>query len=106
MSKEVTVSRGLSEKAAYRWMVFSRVIAGFIGGYVLTSYITIVLAQLLPMARVDAVVLSSLLSYVWFCIAIIWVFAVKSTIKAWVGIVLSTALFAAIHYFLKYGGGI
>lgn len=95
---------GLSKKALYNCMVFSRVIAGFIGGYILTAYITMVLAELLPMSRADAVVLASLLSYVWFCMAIIWVFAVKSALKAWLGILAGIALFAAVHYSLKTFG--
>lgn len=94
----------LSEKALYRWMVFSRVIAGFMGGYILTAYITMVLAELLPMARADAVVLASLLSYVWFCMAIIWVFAVRSALKAWLGMLAGVILFAAVYYSLKAFG--
>jgi hypothetical protein len=104
MNKQAAASSWLSQKAMYRWMVFSRVIAGFIGGYILTAYITMVLAQLFPMSRADAVVLASLLSYLWFCIAIIWVFAVKSAVKAWLGILGAIALFAAIHYSIKAFG--
>lgn len=104
MNKQAAASSWLSQKVMYRWMVFSRVIAGFIGGYILTAYITMVLAQLLPMSRADAVVLASLLSYLWFCIAIIWVFAVKSAVKAWLGILGAIALFAAIHYSIKAFG--
>ena len=104
MSKQAQAFSWLSEKAQYRWMVFSRVIAGFIGGYILTAYITMVLAQVLPMSRADAVVLASLLSYIWFCIAIIWVFAVKSALKAWLGIIGGIAPFVAIHYLLKAFG--
>lgn len=101
MNKQAEARGWLSEKAVYRWMVFSRIIASFVGGYILTAYITMVLAVLLPMSRADAVVLASLLSYVWFCIAIIWVFAVKSVLKAWLGMLGGIALFVAIHYLLK-----
>lgn len=101
MNKQLQTQAWLSEQAAYRWMVFFRVIAGFIGGYILTAYITMLLAEILPMSRADAVVLSSLLSYLWFCMAIIWVFAVKSALKAWLGMLVAIALFASLYYAYK-----
>jgi hypothetical protein len=93
----------LSEKAKYRWMVFCRVITGFFGGYVLTSYLTIVLAQIIPMPRAEAVVLASLLSYLWFCLIIIWVFSVRSTLKACLGVIVTTGFLMLVNAMLQTG---
>lgn len=93
----------LSVQAKYRWMVFIRMITAFVGGYILTAYITRVLTQLVPLARAEAVVLSALLSYIWFCLIIVWVFAVNSTAKACWSVVVAIACFAGWDYFLHSG---
>jgi hypothetical protein len=38
----------------YRWAVLSRIGAAALGGYTLTAACTVVLAKVLPLARVDA----------------------------------------------------
>jgi hypothetical protein len=74
-------NRWLNENFRYRFKVFLRVLAGFIGGYILTAYITAITTKLLPMNRADAVVLTSMLSFLWFAGIIIWAFAVKSLLR-------------------------
>lgn len=94
----------LGEIARYRWLVFFRIIAGFIGGYVITAFITSITATLLPMPRAEAVVLSSLLSYLWFLGLVIWAFAIKSVAKLWLifgGIMVVLAL---IKFLIKSVG--
>lgn len=93
----------LSAQAKYRWMVFIRMITAFVGGYILTAYITAVLAQVAPLPRAEAVVLSALLSYIWFCLIIVWVFAVNSTAKACWSVVIAIACFAGWDYLLHSG---
>lgn len=99
----ITKLSQLSVQTKYRWMVFIRMFTAFIGGYILTAYITSVLAQLVPLPRAEAVVLSALLSYLWFCLVIVWVFAVNSTAKACWGVVIAIGCFAGLDYVLRLG---
>lgn len=69
------------ETIRYRVQTGLRVLTGFIGGYVLTGYITAITALILPMSRADAAMLSGMLSYIWFAGILIWVFATKSLRK-------------------------
>jgi hypothetical protein len=49
-----------------------------LGGYAFTYAVTGALARLLPLARIDAVVVATLLSFVVYLAFILWVFAVHS----------------------------
>ena len=65
------------------WLICSRVLAGLLGGYVFTYALTAALAQLLPLARVDALLIASLLSFTFYTLAILWAFAARSVWRAW-----------------------
>jgi hypothetical protein len=66
------------------WPICSRVLAGLLGGYVFTYALTAALAQLLPLDRVDALLIASLLSFTVYTLALLWAFAVRSVWRAWV----------------------
>lgn len=91
----------LSHAGRYRWLVFFRLLVGFIGGYILTAYITVITVRLLPMPRVDAVLLSSMLSYVWYLGVIIWCFSARSLLKLTGIMILLILALAAINYGLQ-----
>jgi hypothetical protein len=97
----------LSHAGRYRWLVFFRLLVGFIGSYVLTAYITVtmvmIMVRLLPMPRVDAVLLSSMLSYVWYLGVIIWCFSAHSLLKLTGIMILLIVALAAINYGLQTG---
>jgi hypothetical protein len=97
----------LSHAGRYRWLVFFRLLVGFIGSYVLTAYITVtmvmIMVRLLPMPRVDAVLLSSMLSYVWYLGVIIWCFSARSLLKLTGIMILLIVALAAINYGLQTG---
>lgn len=97
----------LSHAGRYRWLVFFRLLVGFIGSYVLTAYITVtmvmIMVRLLPMPRVDAVLLSSMLSYVWYLGVIIWCFSARSLLKMTGIMILLIVALAAINYGLQTG---
>lgn len=78
--------------ARYRWQVASRVLAAAVGGYALASVLTILTSLLWPMALPKAVLASSMLSFVWYSLAIIWVFSVHSLKRAWLGILIPTVV--------------
>jgi hypothetical protein len=84
----------------YRWMICGRLAAAAIGGYVSAALVSTILALVLPLllplppatARADGVLLGSLLSFLWYALAVIWVFAVRSTVRMWLGLLLVVAL--------------
>ncbi len=91
----------LSPKSHYRWMVLSRCLAAIFGGYALAAASTVFLSLALPMPRAEAVYLASLLSYVVFVIAVLWVFATRTAGRAWLGVVLPTIILSSLIYAMK-----
>lgn len=82
----------LNHELQYRLGVASRAIAAILGGYALTALATALLAVSLPMARIDAVLTATLLSFTVYTCAVLWVFAARSALRAWIGIVLPAAI--------------
>lgn len=68
--------------AAYRWAVLLRVLVSCVGGYVLTGLVCSVLAQMLAltgwMQRANAVLLTTLTSFVLYTVVVLWAFHVPS----------------------------
>lgn len=84
--------------ASYRLAVLSRLVAAVAGGYALASLSTSLLAAWLPMARADAVMTATMLSFIVFTIAVIWVFAARDAWHAWGGLVLPLLLLAMLEW--------
>ncbi|EJL85094.1 Protein of unknown function (DUF3649) [Herbaspirillum sp. CF444] len=76
----------------YRLDVAARVLAAIVGGYALAAAAAALLAVLLPMPRAEAVIAATLLSFIVFCCAVLWVFAARTAWRAWAGLVLPGAL--------------
>lgn len=76
----------------YRFGIASRGIAAIVGGYGLAASATAWLALLLPLSRVDAVITATLLSFIVYTCAVLWVFAARNAWQAWLGIVVPTVL--------------
>lgn len=76
----------------YRLSVLSRAIAAMIGGYALATMLSILLSRLLPMPRAQAVATAMLLSFAIYTAAVLWVFAARTTYRAWGGLLLPTML--------------
>lgn len=95
------VKRGAarSSEGSIRWRlaVTSRVIAALIGGYLLTALSSICLAQFLPLARAEAVVLSMTLSFLVYLLAVLWCFACRTAWRAWLGVLLPSAVLGALY---------
>lgn len=87
--------------ARYRWAVFSRIVAAVLGGYALAAISAAGLAIWLPMTRVDAVVTASMLAFVIYSVAIMWVFAARSTWRAWAGMVLPTMVLGGLFWLTR-----
>lgn len=58
-------------------------IAAIPGGYVLASLVCACLARMLPADRVEAVVVSMLLSFALYAVILLWVFAARSVLRLW-----------------------
>ncbi len=86
-------ARSQARGPGYRWTVFSRVIAGLCGGYALGALGTAVLSLWLPslfgMGRADAVLAATLASFLWYTMAVVWVFAARSALRAWAGVAMA-----------------
>lgn len=82
----------LNEDVRYRLGVASRAIAAIVGGYALAAASTAVLSLVLPLPRVDAVMTATLLSFTVYTCAVIWVFAARDALRAWLGIGVPTVV--------------
>ena len=86
----------LSAGALYHLGVASRGVAAIAGGYVLAALATMLLSVSLPMARSEAVMTATLLSFTIYTCAVLWVFATGSALRAWLGLLIPGAAIAAI----------
>lgn len=90
----------LSPLLTYRLMISYRFLLAIVGGYALASYSAIVIAKIFAEQRADAVLSATLLAFCIYCAAFIWVFMVKKTLKASLGIVLPTLILWATTIFV------
>lgn len=92
--------------SSYRLQVLSRIVAATLGGYALASGAMVLLTLLWPLPKGQAVLASTMLSFVWYTLAVIWVFSTTSATRAWAGMVLPAALLWLISYFLMPAGAL
>lgn len=78
----------------YRLAVASRAVAAIGGGYLLAAAATTVLSLVLPLSRAEAVVTATLLSFLVYACAVIWVFAAATAWRAWIGLAIPTVVLA------------
>lgn len=101
-ASSTTKPGGLS--ARYRWTVASRVAAAALGGYALSSAATVLMALLWPAPKAQAVLWATMLSFVIYTVVVIWAFTTRSATRAWAGMLIGTAVLAALAWLLKNGG--
>ncbi|MDP9899777.1 DUF3649 domain-containing protein [Variovorax ginsengisoli] len=86
-------ARAVTAGVGYRLGVASRVVAAIAGGYGVAALSAAVLALCLPaafgMARSEAALTGTLLSFLIFALAVIWVFAARTAARAWVGLAMA-----------------
>ena len=66
--------------------LISRIVAALLGGYALAALFSVAVLAL-PMSKPQAVLTGMLASFLIYAAAVIWVFAVRSALKAWVGLI-------------------
>ena len=78
----------------YRLAVASRTAAAILGGYALAASFTAAASLLLPLARADAVITATLLSFAVYAGAVVWAFAARDAWRAWLGVATPSVVLA------------
>ncbi|WP_422084328.1 DUF3649 domain-containing protein [Variovorax sp.] len=100
----------MSSSLRYRLGVAARAIAAILGGYGVAALSSIVLALCLPfffgMARSEATMIGLLASFAVFALAVMWVFAARTALRAWSGLAIAAgSLGALLLVLLRFTGG-
>lgn len=75
------------------WLqILSRSCAALLGGYAFSYSVTACLARLLPMSPADVVIVSTLLAFLFYTLAILWAFASRDALRAWAPLALAAPL--------------
>lgn len=82
-----------------RLITAGRILAGVGGGYLCASLLAIASARLLPLARLDATIISTLMGLICWPIMVMVCFAARTAVRAW-GMVLYVAMCLASAAFL------
>ncbi|MEC4721251.1 DUF3649 domain-containing protein [Noviherbaspirillum sp. CPCC 100848] len=85
----------------YRCGVAMRAVAAIGGGYLLAALASAVLAAVLPMPRADAASVATMMSFAIYACAVLWVFAARSALHAWTGVLASAALLGMLLWFSR-----
>jgi hypothetical protein len=89
--------------SARRCATVARIAAAVLGGYALATALSVALAGLMPGQRADAVLAATLGSFAVYAAAALWAFAAGSARLAWLGLLLPTALGAAVAWLVTRG---
>jgi len=98
----IGTTRAALAKARHLGPLLSRIVAAMGGGYALAA-LTSVAAVLLPMDKLQGVLTGMMLSFIVYAGAVIWVFAVRSATRAWLGL-LVVAMPLALAAWLVWNG--
>jgi hypothetical protein len=77
--------------------LLSRIVAAVLGGYAVAALVSVA-ALALPISTPQAVVTGQLASFVVYAGAVIWVFAARSALRAWAGLVIVAASLASLAW--------
>lgn len=86
-----------------RVSVASRVLAAALGGYALSAAATVLLGLLWPAPLAQGVFWATMLSFLIYACAVIWVFTTRTAMRAWFGLVALTLVFGALAWVLRPG---
>ena len=94
----------MSTGLRHRLGVASRAVAAIAGGYGVAALSAAVLALCLPaafgMARSEAAMTGTLASFIVFALAVMWVFAARTAVRAWTGLAVAAAPLAVLLFVL------
>jgi Protein of unknown function (DUF3649) len=83
--------------------ILSRILAAVFGGYALSAVAAVFISYLLPLQRADALMTGILFSFAIHTGAAIWVFAARTSLIAWLGLLIPGAAMAAICWLFAIG---
>jgi hypothetical protein len=90
-----------------RLSVMSRIIAAALGGYVLVNLMNLALSIILPVPQYQGLLFAMMISFIFYTLAIVWVFAVRTATKAWLGLIVAAVPFALIDAaYVFWGNGV
>ena len=92
--------------AFYRLAVASRALAAVVGGYALTAIATFALAIFLPMSKAEASLTATMLSFLIYTCAVLWVFATRTAWRAWAGILAPSIALTALVLLQRSTAGV
>jgi hypothetical protein len=76
----------------YRLAVLSRLLAAALGGYALATMVPVLIAELTPQPRAEAVATALLMSFGVYVGAVLWAFATRTLFLAWAGLLVPALL--------------
>ena len=76
----------VAHRAARVGPLLSRIVAALFGGYALAALASVAVLAL-PISKPQAVIAGMLASFAIYAGAVIWVFAVRSALRAWLGLI-------------------
>lgn len=97
-------SRTRATRIRPAWDLPLRIVTGAVGGYVLTSLGTMLLARTLPGTPLDTAMAATLMSFAIYTAAIVWVFAARTGLRAASSTLGLTVLIGAAVWFLRHPG--
>lgn len=89
----------LSTKHLAALHVTCRVLCALIGGYLLSTLSAILIALHLPGDKVNSIITGLLLTFIIYTVAVIYVFAAKTTLRASMGVFVPCVLMYCFYYF-------
>ena len=82
----------------YRGNVAARAVTGSVGAYAVAALLAMALARTLPMPRVEAVTVATLLAFLVAPVVPVWAFLARGPWRAVAGVVVVALLLAAIAW--------
>jgi hypothetical protein len=93
----------MGARAARLGALMSRIMAALFGGYALAALASVA-ALALPLDKPQAVLTGMQASFLVYAAAVVWVFAARSALRAWGGLLLVAMPLALAAYFWSQGG--
>ena len=82
----------------YRANVAARTLAGTLGAYAVAALFGAALARTLPMERLDATVIATLLAFLVAPAVTVWAFLARGPWRAWAGVIGAVLLLGAMAW--------
>lgn len=98
--KSLAKNKAQASNISYRFMILYRFIVALLGGYVLSSLSAILIAEAFSEDRGSAAMGATLIAFLLWTAAFIWVFMVNKTLKASLGIILPSLILFVIYKLL------